>query len=177
MNTTEWKPLDVIDCSNYMVSSQGEVLHQTSGRLKEPSLNQYGTYFVNLTDDFGKQRSFPVASLVAYAFLGMSGLQPGHNTLIYKDGNRENYTLDNLAYRTRSYAIRYNKYFASGDRFEANARFPLESEDRDGHIQHFDTLLEAAVYHGVLPEDIVISMHHERPVYIVDGLRFRNRRR
>lgn len=173
MHSSEWKPLDIIDCSTYMVSDRGEVLHQVSGRLKNPSRNQYGTYFVNLTDDYGKQRSFPIASLVAYAFIGSSGVQPGHNTLIYKDGNRENYTLENLAYRTRSYAIRYNKFFATADLSQFNLWSPLESEDRDGHIRHFNTLLEATVYHGVLPEDIVISTHHERPVYIVEGLQFR----
>ena len=125
---------------------------------------------MNLTDDFGKQRSIPVATIVAKAFLEPEN--SNHNTVIFKDGDRTNYHADNLAYRTRSYAIRYNKYFASDDWKKANTRCRLESEDRYGNVKRFDTLLEAAVYHGVLPTDIAISMHHERPVYIVEGLTF-----
>lgn len=171
MNDSTFKSLDIIDCSNYVVSEDGTVLHQTTGRIKKPSVNQYGTYFVNLTDDFGKQRSFPIASIVAKAFIEPEN--PNHNTVIFKDGNRSNYHADNLAYRTRSYAIRYNKFFASDGPTKANVLCHIESEDRDGSIRHFDTLLDAAVYHGVLPTDISISMYHERPVYIVKGLQFR----
>lgn len=170
MNETEFKSLDIIDCSNYNVSEDGTVRHRINQHIKKPSVNQYGTHFVNLTDDFGKQRSIPVATIVAKAFLEPEN--SNHNTVIFKDGDRTNYHADNLAYRTRSYAIRYNKYFASDSWKKANTRCRLESEDRYGNVKRFDTLLEAAVYHGVLPNDIAISMHHERPVYIVEGLTF-----
>ena len=170
MSETSFKPLDIIDCSNYIVSEDGTVQHATKRHIKKPSVNQYGTHFVNLTDDFGKQRSIPVATIVAKAFLEPEN--SNHNTVIFKDGDRSNYHADNLAYRTRSYAIRYNKYFASDAWKKADTRCRLESEDRYGNVKRFDTLLEAAVYHGVLPNDIAISMHHERPVYIVEGLTF-----
>lgn len=171
MRDSTFKSLDIIDCSNYSVSDRGEVLHQATGRLKKPSVNQYGTYFVNLTDDFGKQRSFPIANIVAKAFIEPEN--SNHNTVIFKDGDRSNYHADNLAYRTRSYAIRYNKYFASGDWVASEILCHIESEDRDGNIHRFDTLHSAAIFHGVLPADIGISMYHERPVYIVEGLQFR----
>lgn len=170
MSAKTFKSLDIIDCSNYVVYEDGTIQHITKHRIKKPSANQYGTYFVNLTDDFGKQRSFPVATIVAKAFLEPES--SNHNTVIFKDGDRSNYHADNLAYRTRSYAIRYNKYFASDAPLQANVLCHIESEDRHGTIRRFDTLLQAAVYHGVLPNDIMISMHHERPVYIVEGLTF-----
>lgn len=166
-----FESLDIIDCSNYVVYRDGTIQHATKHRVKKPSVNQYGTYFVNLTDDFGKQRSIPVATLVAKAFVEPEN--SNHNTVIFKDGNRSHYHADNLAYRTRSYAIRYNKFFASDGPIQANVLCRIESEDRYGNIRHFNTLLEAAVYHGVLPTDIGISMYHERPVYIVEGLQFR----
>lgn len=171
MSSTNFKSLDIIDCSNYVVYEDGTVQHVTKHRIKKPSVNQYGTYFVNLTDDFGKQRSFPIANIVAKAFIEPEN--SNHNTVIFKDGDRSNYHADNLAYRPRSYAIRYNKYFASGDWVPREILCHIESEDRDGNILRFDTLHSAAICHGVLPEDIGISMYHERPVYIIEGLQFR----
>lgn len=171
MSATSIQSLDIIDCSNYVIYEDGTIQHVATHHTKKPSVNQYGTYFVNLIDDFGKPRSFPVATLVAKAFVTPEN--QNHNTVIFKDGDRSNYHADNLEYRTRSYAIRYNKYFASDAPLQANILCHLESEDRYGTIRRFDTLLQAAVYHGVLPTDIAISMHHERPVYIVEGLTFR----
>ena len=170
MSETSFKSLDIIDCSNYIVSEDGTVRHRINQHVKQPSVNQYGTHFVNLTDDFGKQRSIPVATIVAKAFLEPEN--SNHNIVIFKDGDRTNYHADNLAYRTRSYAIRYNKFCGSEAWVQSNIRCHIESVDRYGNRKRFNTLLEAAVYHGVLPNDIAISMHHERPVYIVDGLTF-----
>lgn len=172
MESIVWKNLDGVDCSGYVVSSLGEVLHQRSGRTKRPSKNQYGTYFVNLMDDFGKQRSFPIANLVAYTFIGIDPDHPNRNTLIFKDGDRSNFTVENLAYRTRSYAIRYNKQVASGDWSKYDRSFAIESEDANGRIQRFPSIVEASMAHGVLPEDILSSIRRRKPTQVVEGLRF-----
>ena len=172
MQSIQWKNLDVVGCSRYSVSTNGDVRHLSSGRPKNPSTNQYGIKYVGLTTDSGRQRSFPVASLVAYAFIEADPQHPERDTIIYKDGDKSNCSVENLAYRTRSYAIRYNKYLSESVTPQDTEHYTIESEEPEGGSKVFYNVLDCAMEYGILPEDIKRSIYLGIPLRIMDGIQF-----
>jgi hypothetical protein len=92
----------------YSVSDHGRIRAEKSGRILSLSPNQYGVVQVGMMRD-GEQRHRSVPLLVAKAFLPQP---PGpFDTPINLDSNRFNNHVDNLAWRPRWFAIRYNQQF------------------------------------------------------------------
>lgn len=100
---------DVSGFPGYIVSDQGQVCNERTGRMLTQTVNQQGIVRVGLVKD-GVQYKCSVSLLVANRFS-----EPPYatrcNTIIHKDGDRLNNRYDNLAWRPRPFAIQYHKQF------------------------------------------------------------------
>lgn len=143
-----WK--DIEEFPNYSVSDQGRVRTNRFGRILITYETQSGLIQVGMMNG-GKQyhRSLPL--LVAKAFI----IQPPgpFDTPINLDGNRHNNCANNLAWRPRWFAIRYNQQF----RYPYPNRIKRPLEDmKTGEIS--SNSLECAKRYGLIEKDLVLSV-------------------
>lgn len=143
-----WRPIPLFP--GYSVSDHGRIRTDKTGRILSLSENQFGVMQVGMMRD-GQQRHRSVPLLVAKAFLP-ERTDP-FDTPINLDGDRHNNHVDNLAWRPRWFAIRYNQQF----------RYPYEHpivapiinlETREVSKNSF----ECAKVHGLLERDLVLSI-------------------
>lgn len=135
---------------DYSVSDYGRIRADKSGRILALSLNQYGLLQVGMMRD-GEQKHRSVPLLVAKAFIP----QPSgpFDTPINLDGDRLNNRVDNLAWRPRWFAIKYNQQFRYPYDYPiANPLVDLKS----GEVCLNST--ECAKVYGLLEEDLVLSV-------------------
>ena len=144
----DWKPIE--NFPEYSVSSYGRVRSDKFDRILALNENQYGLVQVGLMRD-GVQRHRSVPLLVAKAFIP----EPGgpFDTPINLDGDRRNNRVDNLMWRPRWFAIKYNHQF----------RWPYEHPIltpvinlKTGEIS--ENSLECAKENGLLEQDLVLSI-------------------
>jgi len=93
---------------DYSVSDHGRIRADRSGRLLSLNLNQYGLLQVGLMKG-GRQYHRSVPLLVARAFL--PEVRGPFDTPINLDGDRQNNHIDNLVWRPRWFAVKYNQQF------------------------------------------------------------------
>ena len=143
-----WKAIEWFP--EYSVSNCGRVRTNKSGRILSVSPNQFGVVQVGLMRE-GVQYHRSVPLLVAKAFLP---IRPGpFDTPINLDGDRNNNHVDNLVWRPRWFAVKYNRQF----------RYPSER-----HISHpladlktneiSPNSFECAKRYGLLEEEIVLAI-------------------
>jgi len=158
MGTTimeEWR--EVEHFPDYSVSNWGRVRTDKTGRILVLSLNQYGLLQVGLMRD-GKQWHRSVPLLVAKAFIPQ--FSGPFDTPINLDGNRLNNHIDNLVWRPRWFAIKYNQQF----------RYPYAHPILEPVID-LKTLVvsensfECAREYGLLEEDVVLSISNRTYVW------------
>lgn len=142
--------IDIEEFSEYAVSNYGRVRSNKSGRILSTSPNQFGVVQVGLMKD-GVQYHRSVPLLVAKGFLP---IKPGpFDTPINLDGDRSNNHVDNLVWRPRWFAIKYNRQF----RFPYRDRIDRPIVDKKtGEVSN--NSLECACRYGLLEEEIVISI-------------------
>lgn len=153
--TERWKKIQGFP--DYSVSDSGLVRSDKSGRILRLSENQYGVMNVGMMKN-GEQRHRSVPLLVAKAFL--PNKRPAFDTPINLDGNRHNNRLENLAWRPRWFAAKYNRQFRDG------FRYPIEEKIRDtksGEI--YESTLDAAMKNGLLEEEIVFAILNHNYVW------------
>lgn len=143
-----WKPIDHFP--GYSVSDQGRVRADRSGRILSLSENQFGLLHVGLMRD-GIQYHRSVPLLVAKAFL--PPLQGPFDTPINLDGDRHNNRLENLTWRPRWFAIRYNQQFKHP--YENPILIPVV-DLKTNKIS--ENSFEAAKQYGLLEKDLVFSI-------------------
>jgi NUMOD4 motif len=144
----EWKTIEHFP--EYSVSNYGQVRTNKSGRILQLNINQYGLLQVGLMKD-GVQRHRSVPLLVAKAFL--PELPGPFDTPINLDGDRFNNHVDNLLWRPRWFAIRYNQQF----------RYPYDSPILSPIIDLVtgdisENSFECAKKYGLLERDVVLSI-------------------
>src|SRR3954452_2344535 len=103
---TEWVPIRGFP--GYSVNPLGQVRNDSTDRILNTRINQYGVPYVGMMREFRQCiRSLPL--LVATAFLP----EPNEifDTPINLDGDRSNCNVDNLMWRPRWYAIYYVNQF------------------------------------------------------------------
>src|SRR3954469_2297239 len=116
----DWAPIQGFP--GYSVSTLGRVRRDSSGRILRIKVNQYGVPYVGLMKEWDqKQRS--LALLVARAFI--MNTSDIFDTPINLDGDRFNCAVDNLMWRPRWFAVKYNQQFTHG-RYER----PIEASVR-----------------------------------------------
>lgn len=142
---------------NYSVSNYGRIRSDRSGRILSLVVNQYGVVCVGMMRD-GEQRHRSVPLLVARAFLEVPF--EAFDTPINLDGDRHNNHVDNLVWRPRWFAIRYNQQFRDPYRFT----IPNRIEDvKTGDIS--ENSFECAKRYGLLEEDLVLSIFNRTYVW------------
>jgi NUMOD4 motif len=143
-----WKEIDFFP--GYSVSDHGRIRADKTGRILSLSENQYGLIHVGLMKD-GVQYHRSVPLLVARAFLPQD--KEPFDTPINLDGDRHNNRLENLTWRPRWFAIRYNQQFKQP--FEN----PITSRIVDlktGEVSK--NSLQCAQRYGLLEQDLVLSI-------------------
>ena len=150
-----WKDLEAIGYPKYMINQHGEIMHSSSGRSKDPSVNQYGTLYVTLYDSERAAKSIPVSRLVARMFIAPESVPVRFNTVIFKDGDRRNVNINNLTYRPRSFAVEYHKHFTNPDRRIDNCAVESYFFEGTSRIRRHPSIDDAARTYGVLPKAIM----------------------
>ena len=151
----QWRLIEGFE--NYSVSDYGRVRSEKSGRVLALSMNQFGVVCVGMMND-GTQRHRSVPLLVAQAFIPRP-FDP-FDTPINLDGNRWNNRVDNLAWRPRWFAIKYNQQFR--DRYPFPIFAPLQ-DIKTGEISK--NSLECAMQYGLLEKDVVLSIMNRTYVW------------
>jgi hypothetical protein len=143
-----WVP--VTDFSGYSVNPLGQVRNDSTGRLLNIRINQYGVaYICPMRNGHQVCRSLPL--LIASTFIP----QPNDifDTPINKDGDRSNCHVDNLAWRPRWYAVFYNRQFE--ERYENPINAPVRNVETG---QEFSDSFSAACFYGILEREVVLSI-------------------
>jgi hypothetical protein len=143
-----WVPLSGF--SKYSVNPLGQVRHDRTDRLVVPYLNQRGAVYVVLQrDGYQSARSLPL--LIARTFVP----QPSEifDTVINLDGDRFNCEVDNLAWRPRWFAIKYNREIREGPGIYMDE--PVRDTET-GEV--FSSPYEAARRHGLLEREVIYSV-------------------
>jgi len=155
MSHEEWRPIELFP--DYEVSNHGRIRTNKSGRILQVNVNQYGLVQVGLMRD-GVQRHRSVPLLVAKAFLS----EPGgpFDTPINLDGDRYNNRLENLTWRPRWFAIRYNRQFRHP--YEKHIALPIV-DLKTGEVS--ENSLECAKRYGLLENDVVLSIENRTYVW------------
>lgn len=146
--TENW--VDVEGFPGYSVNPLGQVRKDSSGRILQVRLNQYGVPYVGLMRNW-KQCIRSLPRLVATAFVP----QPNQifDTPINLDGDRTNCHVDNLLWRPRWYAVYYNNQFE--DRYDN----PIHTRIREVETgEEFPDSLSAGCRFGVLEREVVLSI-------------------
>jgi hypothetical protein len=150
-----WRVIPEFD--RYSVSDRGQVRNDDTGRIMKLSMNQYGVLTVGMMYR-GTQFRRSVPLLVATEFV--PGGTEIYDTPINLDGDRFNCRANNLTWRPRWFAVKYNRqfvepYYAPIDRQIRNVK--------TGEV--FVNSLECAKWYGVLEEDLVESISYRTFVW------------
>ena len=143
-----WKTIDFFE--DYSVSDLGRIRSNKSGRILALNENQYGLVQVGLMDD-GVQYHRSVPLLVAKAFL--TPVAAPFDTPINLDGDRHNNRVENLTWRPRWFAIKYNQQFRQP--YE-NPIFSQIIDLKTGEISENSS--QCAQRYGLLEQDLVLSI-------------------
>lgn len=134
---------------DYFITTDGKVLNQRGWSLT-PSVNQRGILYVTMMKG-GLSYKRAIAPVVAAAFLPPAPFFKGQRaSLIHKDGNRHNCSMDNLLWRTRAFAIDYHQQFMRP--YPHRQHRPIEVM-QTGEV--FDNSFHLATYYGVLERKVV----------------------
>ncbi len=143
-----WRPVDFFP--GYSVSDHGKIRNDHTGRNLALNENQYGVVQVGMMRE-GTQKHRSVPLLVARAFIPDPG--GAFDTPINLDGDRYNNHVDNIVWRPRWFAIKYNQQF----------RHPYENSIMAKLID-LKTLIvsrnsvECAKQYGLLERDLVFAV-------------------
>jgi hypothetical protein len=85
------------------------------------------------------------------------------DTVIHKNGNKEDCNASNLAWRTRSYAIHYHKQFAESSFYEHDT--PIEVIETGAK---FDNVREASINFGIIHSYIALSALSGEPAWPIN---------
>ena len=144
----EWKSIRNFD--NYSVSNWGRVRSERFDRFLVLSQNQYDVVYVGLVRD-GIQYHRSVPLLVANAFIPRQ-FGP-YDTPINLNGDRWNNHVDNLVWRPRWFAIKYNQQFKFP--YEHPIIYPIE-DIKTGEVSQDS--FDCAKRYGLLEKDLVLSI-------------------
>lgn len=143
----------------YAVSNYGRVVNLRFGREMTYSPTQYGDLTVGLMKNAHQHRR-SVKKLVAQAWV------PGESlvcdTPIQKDGDRNNLHYTNLAWRPRWFAWKYHRQFEEEELPSWVYQGPVFNT---GNVQVYESIIDAAMFDGVLMVDILQSIQYGTRVF------------
>ena len=143
-----WKKIE--EFPEYSISNHGRVRADKSGRILALNENQYGLLQVGMMQN-GSQKHRSIPLLVAKAFLPQP---PGpFDTPINLDGDRHNNHIENLVWRPRWFAIRYNRQFKYP--YGNSIMAPIQ-DLKTGEVS--ENSFECAKRYGLLEHEVVFSV-------------------
>ena len=148
---------DIPEFPDYMVSDQGRIYSIPRREERRLNKNQWGILMVQFTRD-KKQFTRSVALQVARAFVPIEDVR--FDTPIHLDGNKENCSAANLAWRPRAFAVQYHRQFGSSD-FQAPGSTVMDVET--GEI--FDDTRAAAIRYGLIRSHIFVAIANGLKVF------------
>lgn len=146
------------DFPGYSVSDHGRIRSDKSGRILIETENQFGVVCIGMMQD-GEQKHRSLPLLVARAFITHNNFGP-FDTPINLDGDRHNNYVDNLAWRPRWFAVKYNQQFR--EPYPQPIFFPIE-DIRTG--ERSKNSFECAKRYGLLEQDLVLSISNRTYVW------------
>lgn len=148
-----WSP--IAEFPGYSVSTLGNVFNDEDEHPITVSVNQFGIPHVGLTKD-GRQYRRGLAHLVAKTFIRNPNER--FDTPINLNGNRMDCRVDNLAWRSRWFAIEFFR------QMNKNMGALIDDHLVDSEGRHYEDSRNAAMYLGVLETDIIRSLDEGHPV-------------
>lgn len=143
-----WKSINFFP--EYSVSDYGRIRSNKTDRILALNENQFGVVQVGLMRD-GVQHHRSVPLLVAKAFIPQPFVP--YDTPINLDGDRHNNHVDNLVWRPRWFAIKYNQQFRHPpERSIASRIIDLKTGDVS------ENSFECAQRYGLLEQDLILSI-------------------
>jgi hypothetical protein len=148
---------EIRNFEDYSISNLGYVKAEKSGRILQMTQNQFGVLAVGMVRG-GLQYHRSVPLLVANAFIPRKF--EAYDTPINLNGDRLDNRVENLVWRPRWFAIRYNQQFRNP------YMFPVLDPVRDvktGEVS--ENTFEAAMRYGLLESDLVLSILNHTVVW------------
>ena len=143
---------------NYEVGTNGEVRNERSGRILRQNANASGTVYVGMVRG-GTQHHRSVALMVLSTFVPQTN--PAFDTPIHLNGSRFDNRVDNLTWRPRWFAVKYNREIQA-----LRPRIDAPIENASSGMVHRDSL-ECAKHYGVLESDLELSIVNRTYVWPV----------
>jgi hypothetical protein len=145
----DWEPIRGFP--GYSINRLGQVQKDSTRRILAVQINQYGVPYIGLMRDW-KQHQRSLAKLVARAFVPNES--DIFDTPINLDGDRFNCAVDNLMWRPRWFAVKYNQQFTH-NRYQEPIGASVRAIET-GEV--FRDSFRAACRYGVLERDVVRSV-------------------
>lgn len=149
----------IAEFPDYSVSTLGNVVNEEAGHPITISVNQFGIPHVGLTKN-GIQYRRGLAHLVAKTFIRNPNER--FDTPINLNGDRMDCRVENLAWRSRWFAIEFFRQMSKNMQL-------IDEHIVDSEGRHYTGSRHAAEYLGVLESDVVKSLeegHPAPPVFV-----------
>lgn len=151
----QWK--EIAGFPDYAVSNYGRIRSYKTDRILALSENQFGVLNVGLMRD-GQQYHRSVPLLVAKAFIPHPA--GPFDTPINLNGDRRDNRVENLTWRPRWFAVKYNRQFRHPP--EQRLQGPIE-DVKTGEISNGS--YDCATRYGLLEDEVVFSIMHRTYVW------------
>lgn len=151
----DWAPIK--EFPGYSVSTRGRIRNDKTDRILTLRVNQDGVVYVGLMQD-GRQRQRSVALLVATEWIPRP-FGP-MDTPINLNGDRYDNTVDNLQWRPRWFAVKYNQQFKHP--YENPLMVPIRDVETG---REYENSWVCALEHGLLEKDLVLSILNRTVVW------------
>lgn len=153
-----WKSIADIGYPTYEVSTEGRIRNIRTNRVLRFSQLPNGVLKVGLIPEKGMQpRTITVAPTVAHAFLPAAG--DHFNTVININGDRADCRVENLAWRPRWFAIKFNRQLSRDRPLVETRLIDIDT----GRV--YANSLDLATAHGLLESDVVLSCVNHKPMF------------
>ncbi len=144
---------------DYVIDKTGSVYKSSSGRLRRPSRTQNGAYKVTLYRD-GVPFTKSLPRLVANAFVYNNYDPEIFDTPIHLDNDLANNYADNLEWRPRWFAVRYQQQYWKPE--YRHSRTPVE-DVKTGEI--YESIMGPCQRYGLLFIDVLNSCLKGKEVF------------
>lgn len=136
---------------DYLIDREGSVYTRASGLRRKASPTQQGAMKITLFRD-GRAYTKSLSLLVAKAWLYNDHDPEIYDTPIHLDNNPANNHVENLAWRPRWFAVKYQRQYWNEEYRYARTRV---QDIKTGEI--FNSLLDVCQRHGLLFMDVLRS--------------------
>ena len=116
---------DIPSDNNFLISSDGDLMNENTGRILKQGILRTGYYSVRVRLANKNKRHIIIHKAVAYTFLDNPN---GYTVINHKDGNRLNNNVDNLEWCTYGYNLQYAYDTGSFDKTKISGENNHESK-------------------------------------------------